>query len=389
MNDLFLDIGYQSLCKHNETLCGDHIEQIKDDHNQIFVLADGLGSGVKASILATLTSKIVSTMVARGMSLVDCVETIAKTLPTCKTRDIAYSTFTLMHFIDNDEVEIVQYDNPAVILLRNNKNYEFFKTEMMIAGKRIFHSRLKIQREDCFVVISDGCIYAGVGKSLNFGWQRDHIIEYLLEYNNKNLNAKTLVKLLLDKCNDLYEGMPGDDTSCLIVRVTKREPLNLLIGPPKNRFDNNQMLSLFFAKTGKKIVCGGTTSQLAAKFLKEPIKTSLDYSNPFIPPTATIEGVDLVTEGVITINQVLVYAKDFLGENLLYKEWSTNEDGASKVARMLFEEATDINFYVGMAINPAHQNPDLPINFSIKMQLVDELSACLKQMGKNIKVSYF
>ncbi len=389
MNDLFLDIGYQSLCKHNETLCGDHIEQIKDDHNQIFVLADGLGSGVKASILATLTSKIVSTMVARGMSLVDCVETIAKTLPTCKTRDIAYSTFTLMHIIDNDEVEIVQYDNPAVILLRNNKNYEFFKTEMMIAGKRIFHSRLKIQRDDCFVVISDGCIYAGVGKSLNFGWQRDHIIEYLLEYNKKNLNAKTLVKLLLDKCNDLYEGMPGDDTSCLIVRVTKREPLNLLIGPPKNRFDNNQMLSLFFAKTGKKIVCGGTTSQLAAKYLKEPIKTSLDYSNPFIPPTATIEGVDLVTEGVITINQVLVYAKDFLGENLLYKEWSTNQDGASKVARLLFEEATDINFYVGMAINPAHQNPDLPINFSIKMQLVDELSACLKQMGKNIKVSYF
>ena len=51
--------------------------------------------------------------------------------------------------------------------------------------------------------------------------------------------------------------------------------------------------------------------------------------------------------------------------------------------------SADINFYVGRAINPAHQNPDLPINFNIKMNLVEDLSTCLKKMGKRIKVSYF
>jgi hypothetical protein len=116
---------------------------------------------------------------------------------------------------------------------------------------------------------------------------------------------------------------------------------------------------------------------------------NLDFSDPEIPPTATIEGVDLVTEGVITINKVLKYADDYLKSNESYTQWSYKQDGASKIARMLFEDATDINFYVGRAINPAHQNPSLPINFSIKMNLVNQLADCLKKMGKHIKVSYF
>jgi hypothetical protein len=99
--------------------------------------------------------------------------------------------------------------------------------------------------------------------------------------------------------------------------------------------------------------------------------------------------VDLVTEGIITINRVLEYARDYLEENMRYTDWSTQEDGASEIAQLLFEEATDINFFVGRAVNPAHQNPNLPIGFSIKMRLVEELSACLQHMGKTIKISYF
>ena len=113
------------------------------------------------------------------------------------------------------------------------------------------------------------------------------------------------------------------------------------------------------------------------------------YLDPEIPPTACIEGVDLATEGVITINRVLEYAQDYLKDNVRYGEWCSKMDGASQIARMLFEEATDINFYVGRAVNPAHQNPSLPISFSIKMRLVDELSKCLEEMGKKIRVSYF
>lgn len=115
----------------------------------------------------------------------------------------------------------------------------------------------------------------------------------------------------------------------------------------------------------------------------------MDYVDPEIPPIAKIEGVDLVTEGVITLSRVLEQAKSYQQEDDIYADWNVKEDGASLISRMLFEEATDINFFVGRAINPAHQNPDLPITFNIKMHLVEELSELLRQMGKRVKVSYF
>jgi hypothetical protein len=163
-----------------------------------------------------------------------------------------------------------------------------------------------------------------------------------------------------------------------------------LIGPPSKPQDVMKMMSLFFSKEGKHIVCGGTTSTLAAEFLRKPLQMPLlRYADPGIPPTAKIEGVDLVTEGVLTIHRVLEYARDHLKDNDTYFSWSAGEDGASQIARLLFSEATDINFYVGRAINAAHQNPDLPISFNIKMRLIDELADCLKAMGKQIKVSHF
>ena len=173
------------------------------------------------------------------------------------------------------------------------------------------------------------------------------------------------------------------------ILLLQRRQVNLMIGPPTDPADDEKMMGLFFSKEGKHIVCGGTTSTVAARFLHKTVQPNLGYLDPEIPPTATIEGVDLVTEGVITINRVLSYAKSYLEDNQEYSKWSYKQDGASQIARLLFEEATDINFYVGRAVNPAHQNPDLPINFSIKMRLVDELSDSLKQMGKRIKVSYF
>ena len=165
--------------------------------------------------------------------------------------------------------------------------------------------------------------------------------------------------------------------------------MNILFGPPSNRDDCDRMMSLFFSKQGKHIICGGTTSSIAAKYLRKPLQATLNFEKSDVPPIAKLEGVDLVTEGVITMNKVIEYAKDYLGKNELYEQWNYKRDGASLICQLLFEEATDINFYVGRAINPAHQNPDLPINFSIKMNLVEELSRSLKEMGKRIKVSYF
>ena len=390
MNDLCTDIGYRSLNHDGEQLCGDHIDIVEqDDDSIVVVLADGLGSGVKASILSTLTSKIISTMMAAGMKIEDCVATIAATLPVCSVRGVAYSTFTILRFVQNREAEIIQYDNPHVILLRDGKNYEYPKTVTNIGGKEIYSSRVTLRENDIFIAMSDGCIHAGVGMKLNFGWERKDIINFMESFASVGFTAKTLNTILLDECNKLYDGHPGDDTTACVVRIRRREPMNLLIGPPSNPEDCSKMMSLFFSKEGKHIVCGGTTSTIAAEFLHKPLVPTVDYPDPEIPPIARVEGIDLVTEGVITINKVLKYAQDYLADNESYTQWSYKKDGASQIARLLFEEATDINFYVGRAVNPAHQNPNLPINFNIKMRLVEELSTCLKQMGKRIKVSYF
>ena len=161
----------------------------------------------------------------------------------------------------------------------------------------------------------------------------------------------------------------------------------MLIGPATNKIDDEKMLSLFFSKAGKHIVSGGTTSSIAAKYLHQELELALDYEDKEIPPTSRIKGVDLVTEGIITINKVLDYANNYLTTNSDYFSWSYKQDGASLIAKMLFEEATDINFFVGCAMNQAHQGEK--INFQLKMQLIDELAKKLKAMGKNIKVSYF
>ena len=390
MNDLCADIGYKSINHYGEQLCGDHVDIVEQDENStVIVLADGLGSGVKASILSTLTSKIISTMMAQGLSLEDCVETIAATLPICSVRGVAYSTFTIINLKNNETADLIQYDNPKVILFRNGANYDYPTTEMNIGGKKILSSSIKLCENDIFVAMSDGCPHAGIGSAFNFGWIREDILESLVVLTIVDYTSKTLSTILVDECNKLYGERPGDDATACAVRIRKREPMNLLFGPPSNRDDCDRMMSLFFSKNGKHIVCGGTTSSIAAKFLGKPLKASINFERSDVPPIAEIEGVDLVTEGVITVNKVVEYAKDYLKNNESYEQWSYKRDGASLIARMLFEEATDINFFVGRAINPAHQNPDLPINFSIKMNLVEELSKCLKQMGKRIKVSYF
>ncbi|MBQ7036611.1 MAG: SpoIIE family protein phosphatase [Clostridia bacterium] len=390
MNDLYADIGFQSLNHHGESLCGDHVEIVNDNGSTVtVVLADGLGSGVKANILSTLTSKILSTLIHADLSVEAAVSTVAATLPVCSVRGLAYSTFTIIYIKNNEYAEIIQYDNPKVFILRNGENYDYPTEEIMIGDKKILKSKIYLEENDLFFAMSDGCQHAGIGGKLNFGWKRENIIRFMEPLECAGYNAKTLATILVDECNKLYGGKPGDDVTACAIRIRKRNPVNLLFGPPSNRDDGNKMMALFFSKEGKHIVCGGTTASLAANYLGKKLVTSLEFGENGVPPIAKIDGVDLVTEGVITMSRVLEYAKDFVSDNKEYEAWSMGRDGASRIAQLLFEEATDINFYVGRAINPAHQNPDLPINFNIKMNLVKELSDCLQKMGKHIVVSYF
>ena len=392
IESLYADIGYQSLTKHGQIVCGDHIEKIqRPDGSVVLVLADGLGSGVKACILSTLTSTIISRMVAADLAIPYCVRAIAEALPVCSVRKLAYSTFTIISISPPGKALIVQYDNPGIALIRNGEEVPISFTQRNIDEKIIESAAIQLQKGDVLLAFSDGAENAGVapGMSYAYKWGRDNIIRYMEPMCAGGYSAKTLNTMLLNECFERYEGMPGDDTPALTVYMRTREQVNLLVGPPANVEDNEKMMSLFFSKGGKHIVCGGTTSRIASEYLDKPLVTSAEFGDDDIPPMGTIEGVDLVTEGILTINRVLDYAKDYLRDNETYSRWCYKRDGASLLARMLFEEATDINFFVGRAVNPAHQTAELAISFEIKMRLIRELADCLKEMGKTIRVNYF
>lgn len=385
-------MDYRSINKNAEQLCGDNVKLVRpSDDVSIAVLADGLGSGVKANILSILTSTILSTMMANRLSIDNCVKTISSILPICKVRQIAYSTFSAIKVSDNRLADIIEYDNPQVIILRDGKNLTIERSLNIIDGKKIYLSQLYLELNDIVILVSDGAIHAGIGLNYNFGWQRDDLIKFLEQHDLSEMSAKNIASMIVNKCNELYGNAPGDDTTACVVKIVEQQVVNLLIGPAKNKEDDNKMMNLFFAKGGTHIISGGTTANIAARYLSAPVECDLDLktTNPGIPPISTIKGVDLVTEGVITINKVLANLKDYLDQNLCYEEWINGDDGASLVTRYLIQKATNINFYVGCAINPAHQNPDLQIDFTIKMKLIEEIIEELKKIGKKVTIAYF
>ena len=390
MSECVLESGYLSVNKRGEELCGDHVEiKRKDNGEQLLVLADGLGSGVRANILSTLTSSMLSTMIDGGLSLRESVESLTRTLPVATDRgNVAYSTFTLVR-ARNDSLLIYNYDNPEPILLRNQKERKIDWVSASLEGKKVCFAAFPFLEGDELAIVSDGAVYAGVGGALNFGWTRNEIARYLEGVALPSVSAKNVAKILIDRCVNLYNGEPGDDTTALIVKKRPVSRVNVFVGPPTNPDDDGKVLAAYFAQSGRHIVCGGTSAKIVSRYLKKPIKASLTYLDRDIPPTSAIEGVDLVTEGIITLNRLNEIGKDYLAQDDDYFNWVYRQDGASLLAKALFEEATDVSFYVGCAVNPAHQDPRYSISISTKMQIVDELTKILKAMDKRVRVAYF
>ncbi len=387
---LYIDVNYESLNKYKEELCGDKVEIIRSSDSVIVVLADGLGSGVKANILATLTSKIIATIMSNGLDIDDAVNTIASTLPVCKERGIAYSTFSIIQIFNNGEGYLVEFDSPSIVRLRKGKVLEIETQSRVISGKLINEARFTVSPDDMFVMISDGVIHAGIGQTLNLGWQLENVSEYIQKTYKKDSSSKTVTKLLLAACDSLYAHKPGDDTTVVALRAKKPVKLNLMIGPPIDSRNDIEIVNRFMKREGKKVICGGTTSQIVSRVLKKEIKTSIEYFNPSIPPTAVIEGINLTTEGVLTLRKTLELLKNCVSQESTMSDFLMldKKDGASKLAKMFLEESTSIYIFVGQAINPAHQNPEFPLNMGLKFKLVEEIAAILKQAGKHISIEY-
>lgn len=389
MNNLTTEYGYVALNHDGEMLCGDsvYVSKITDD-SHVIVLADGMGSGVKANILSTLTATLLANMVANDISLDECVRTIIATLPICKERGAAYSTFSVIFIRNNEDITIYNYDNPLPFLIHKGQAVMPGYSVIEIEGKKMERAVYEAEDNDCLFMMSDGVIHAGEGEILNYGWEEPEVMKYMESIYQDSSSAKALATILIDRCNFLYGNKPTDDVTCAVVRIRERKQVNIMVGPPADPKDDKKMVSIFFAKKGKHIVCGGTTAKVAASYLDRPILPGPVDQDSAVPPISLIEGVDLVTEGMVTLNKVLEYGKDFAGNNQEYFNWNYKTDGAARLATLLFEEATDIDFYVGLATNPAHQhNKDL--NISYKMKLVEELTALLRQMNKKIRVNYF
>lgn len=386
-----VDIAWKSLNKHDEELCGDKVEVLHTEDSDIVILADGMGSGVKANILATLTSKILGTMFLNGAEIESCVETIARTLPICQVRKVAYATFSILQISHDGSAYLVEFDNPSCVFVRDRQIVDYPYKERFIEDKKIREYRFQVQINDCFVLMSDGVIYAGVGELLNFGWTWKDMAQYTLKCTKETLSASRLAAMLSQACYDLYGEKPGDDTTVAVVRVIERRVVNIFTGPPTDKEDDEQLVSDFMKCEGKKVVCGGTSANIAARVLKKEIVTSVNYADPSVPPTASIEGLDLVTEGVLTLGKALgilrKYEQDEFDEEFFNELDADN--GASKLAKLLIEECTDLNLFVGKALNPAHQNSNLPFDLSVRMNLVEQLKDCAEKLGKTVKVKYY
>lgn len=383
----FIDFASSSLNKYGEELCGDKVEFYNDEKMFIAVLSDGLGSGVKANILATLTAKIAITMLKEGVSIEEVVDTVVKTLPVCAERNLAYSTFTIIKVANDGIAYVAEFDNPSIFFLsdREIKKIEWSTTN--INGRKVNESKFELKENDILVFVSDGVVHAGVGKVLNLGWQWEDINKYLKENTNKNMSSKTVTNLLLGACDQLYMQQPGDDTTVATIKAVKPQKAILFSGPPIDTNMDRKIVKKIMSTYGKRIVCGGTAGNIVARELNKPLTTTFNIIDKDIPPVGYINGIDLVTEGVLTIRKAtdkLEQVREATDLQFLYEE-----DGASKLAKTLYEDCTHITFIIGRAINPAHQNPDFPNELSIKLYVLNELKNILIKLGKMVEVEYY
>lgn len=388
MIDNFIDINYKSINKHSEELCGDKVEYSYDDEGCIIVMSDGLGSGVKANILATMTTKIAVTMLKNGASIEDTIETVINTLPECRVRKLAYSTFTIIRIDKNNNAYIAEYDNPPYFYYSNKRMIPVDKKERIIGSKKIYESNIHLQLGDTICVVSDGAIHAGIGQMLNLGWSWDEVNSYLKELNNVNRSSQLVNGNFIGVCNNLYNDKPGDDTTILTVKVRKPEVIDMFVGPPADRSLDPYLANIMKSSKNIKIICGGTTALIAERELEKEIIVDLESMKDDVPPIAFMDDFDLVTEGVLTLGKTLENIRKLNNSSYENSMECSDYDGCTILTKLLTDVGTHINFYVGRAVNPAHQNPNFPLGYNIKQNIVDNLIEELRKAGKKVSIAY-
>jgi len=387
---LYFETYSRQLNKWGEELCGDHVQITRHPEQTIITLADGLGSGVKANILSTFTTRIATSMLREGVGFDEVITTLAATLPVCRQRGVAYSTVTIFQAKPSGECYLAEFDSPESILLRQGVAISIPREERLIAGKNIRESRFTLSNGDTMLFFSDGVIHAGVGVNLNMGWRYANVLAYVSTLARKSCSLRAMVSALANTCHHLYAGKPGDDATIVGLRATLPKHLVLLTGPPQNSGEDAYVVERFLAMKATKVVSGGTTAQMVARRLGVTLSTAIDTMQENLPPLASMPGVDLVTEGMLTLTATLgilravALAVDDLSDSQMLK----NTDAASRLAHLLVNCCTHVTLMVGCAVNVAHLE-HLPEHLRLRRQITGDMAQTLRQLGKEVVVEYY
>ena len=394
-NKLYIEVGSFQHNKHGNIVCGDSVLMHKSikENRTIAVLSDGLGSGVKANVLSTMTASMALNFRIRREPITRTAKTIMDTLPVDSIRNISYSTFTIVDVESDGNGKIVEYDNPELILVRDNKIIKLPAENLIIQSKlsstnsdtrTIKLSNILLQKEDRLVFFSDGVTQSGIGnRNMPFGWG-DGVNEFILETIKENIDisARELSRKIVKQAdlNDILR--PKDDTSCVVFYV--REPRRLLIctGPPFTEAKDKYLAEIIRDYKGKKIVCGGTTSKIVSRELGLEIIIDLNDVIAGLPPSSKMEGIDLVTEGIITLGSLASILEEDFPKNIDQKgpHWD--------MYRMILD-ADIIDIVAGTKINIAHQDPSLPVELEIRRNVVKKLASLLEEKYmKTVKLKF-
>ena len=378
---LYYEWGAKQLHKHGEELCGDSVAFSRHSDSVTMALSDGLGSGVKANILATLTTRIAMHLLENELPLSEVVETLGKTLPVCQVRKLAYSTFAIAQFFRDGRARVVEFDTPPVILLRRRKRLPLPFNERRIADKRIRELVLELKLGDWVVFVSDGVLNAGIGGVYPLGWGWEQTARYLEEHAHPELSAQDLAEKTAQTVAELYAGAPGDDVSIVVIKVRRKLVATVLTGPPAQESEDEKVIAHFLKRRGLHVVCGGTTAKIVSRRLGQPLEVDLETTRPDVPPLARMEKTDLVTEGILTLTR----ANELLRSGARKETVRFQTDGAAALVRLLLD-ADHVHFIVGLAVNPAHQNPNLPVQLGMKLAVVREIAEELTKRGTEVTI---
>lgn len=380
MRDSFLEVDYYQISKHGQQACGDSIYSRKTGERTILVLADGLGSGIKASVLSTLTTTMATAFIKSRMDIKRTAEVILETLPVCSYRKIGYSTFTIIDVLLDGQIRIIEHDNPPYVLIRNSSVHEVEKQSIALSTDRkthLYYSEFQLEPEDRLILFSDGVTQAGMGRpNLLLGWQQSGVTDYIQELlqGKPHLSAGEISKQLAHKARDLDGNRAADDITCAALYLRKPRRTLIVTGPPYKQEHDKVMADIVKEFQGVKVICGGTSSEIISRELGIPVRVNLEEMQKSfdVPPTAVMEGIDLVTEGTITISRAM---------QLLEQDASleTLADNAVKRLMQVLINSDIIDFVVGTKINDAHQDPALPKDLEIRRNLIRRLSKIMEE----------